>query len=209
VPEPHTLLLFSAAVLGLLLAPGPNMAFLFAHSLSHGPRGGLAVATGILLADLCLAALTAAGVTSVVMAFPASFDLIRWAGAAYLLWLAAKSLRTRTAADANVQVVGRFGRIVGSSTVNSLFNPKALLFFLVFLPQFVDPSRGQVAAQLAVLGGVLSVEAFAFHAILGLLGGSAGARLKRPGTARVLGQLQGMVFLALAARLLVIERPAN
>ena len=60
MPEFHTLLIFSAAVLGLLLAPGPNMAFLFAHSLSHGPQGGLAVATGILFADLCLAALTAA-----------------------------------------------------------------------------------------------------------------------------------------------------
>ena len=209
MPEFHTLLIFSAAVLGLLLAPGPNMAFLFAHSLSHGPQGGLAVATGILFADLCLAALTAAGVTSVVMAFPASFDLIRWAGAAYLLWLAAKSFRARTAADAKVQVEASFGRIVGRSTINSLFNPKALLFFLVFLPQFVDPGRGQVAAQLAVLGIVLSVEAFAFHAILGLLGGSAGARLKRPGAAGVLGRLQGSVFLALAARLLVIERPAN
>jgi threonine/homoserine/homoserine lactone efflux protein len=209
VPEFHTLLIFSAAVLGLLLAPGPNMAFLFAHSLSHGPRGGLAVATGILLADLCLSALTAAGVTSMVMAFPASFDLIRWAGAAYLLWLAAKSFRTRKADDASVRVEGSFGRIVGSSTINSLFNPKALLFFLVFLPQFVDPARGQVAAQLAVLGVLLSIEAFAFHAILGMLGGSAGARLKRSGTATALGRLQGAVFLALAARLLVIERPAN
>lgn len=209
MPEFHTLLIFSAAVLGLLLAPGPNMAFLFAHSLSHGPRGGLAVATGILLADLCLSALTAAGVTSMVMAFPASFDLIRWAGAAYLLWLAAKSFRTRKTDDASVRVEGSFGRIVGSSTINSLFNPKALLFFLVFLPQFVDPSRGQVAAQLAVLGVLLSLEAFAFHAILGTLGGSAGARLKRPGAATALGRLQGAVFLALAARLLVIERPAN
>jgi threonine/homoserine/homoserine lactone efflux protein len=209
VPEFHTLLIFSAAVLGLLLAPGPNMAFLFAHSLAHGPRGGLAVATGIFIADLVLSALTAAGVTAVVMAFPAAFDVLRLVGALYLLWLAIKSFRATRAAPADVQVEGSFGWIVRRATINSLFNPKALLFFLVFLPQFIDPSRGSVAGQLAVLGLVLSIEAFAFHALLGLSSGSVAAKMKSSRIRVALGRLQGVVFLALAARLLVMDRPAS
>lgn len=209
MPEFHTLLIFSAAVLGLLLAPGPNMAFLFAHSLAHGPRGGLAVATGIFIADLVLSALTAAGVTAVVMAFPAAFDVLRLVGALYLLWLAIKSFRATRAAPADVQVEGSFGWIVRRATINSLFNPKALLFFLVFLPQFIDPSRGSVAGQLAVLGLVLSIEAFAFHALLGLSSGSVAAKMKSSRIRVALGRLQGVVFLALAARLLVMDRPAS
>jgi threonine/homoserine/homoserine lactone efflux protein len=209
VPEVHTLLIFSAAVLGLLLAPGPNMAFLFAHSLAHGPRGGLAVATGIFIADLVLSALTAAGVTAVVMAFPAAFDLLRLLGALYLLWLAIKSFRATHGALADVKVEGSFSWIVRRASINSLFNPKALLFFLVFLPQFIDPSRGAVAGQLAVLGLVLSIQAFAFHALLGLSSGSVAAKMKAPRIRVALGRVQGLVFLGLAARLLVMDRPAS
>jgi len=209
VPELHTLLLFSAAVLGLLLAPGPNMAFLFAHSLAHGARGGLAVATGIFIADLVLSGLTAAGITAVVMAVPAAFNVLRLAGAIYLLWLSIRSFRATRGSMADTPVGSGFGWIARRAAFNSLFNPKALLFFLVFLPQFIDPSRGSVAAQLAVLGVVLSVEAFAFHALLGLSSGSIAARMKMPRTRRALGWIQGSVFLALAGRLIVMDRPAT
>jgi threonine/homoserine/homoserine lactone efflux protein len=205
----HTLLIFSAAVLGLLLAPGPNMAFLFAHSLAHGPRGGLAVATGIFIADLVLSALTAAGVTAVVMAFPAAFDVLRLLGTLYLLWLAIKSFRAAHGALADFQVEGGFSWTVRRATINSLFNPKAMLFFLVFVPQFIDPPQGSVAGQLAVLGLVLSIEAFAFHALLGLSSGSVAAKMKTPRLRVALGRVQGLVFLGLAARLLVMDRPAS
>jgi threonine/homoserine/homoserine lactone efflux protein len=208
MPELHTLLIFSAAVLGLLLAPGPNMAFLFAHSFAQGPRGGLAVATGIFIADLALSVLTAAGVTAVVMALPASFDAIRIAGALYLLWLAIQSFRAQRRESPDVRIEGSLGRVVRRAAINSLFNPKALLFFLVFLPQFVDPPRGHVAAQLAVLGTVLSFEALVFHALLGVSSGSLAHRLKTPRTRLVLGRLQGLIFLGLALRLLVMGRPA-
>ena len=209
MPTLSTLMIFSAAVLGLLLSPGPNMAFLFAHSLAQGPRGGLAVATGIFIADLALSVLTAAGVTAVVMALPASFDAIRIAGALYLLWLAVQSLRARWAAPADVRVDRSLGRVIRRSALNSLFNPKALLFFLVFLPQFVDPRRGHVATQLAVLGAVLSLEALIFHTLLGLASGYLAHRMKTPLAQRTFGRFQGLIFLALALRLLVMDRPAT
>lgn len=209
MPELHTLVIFSAAVLGLLLAPGANMAFLFAHSLAQGPRGGLAVATGIFIADLVLSALTAAGVTAVVMTLPGSFDAIRIAGALYLLWLAVQSFRSGRTAARDVHVDGNFGRVVRRATLNSLFNPKALLFFMVFLPQFVDPLAGNISAQLAVLGVVLSIEALVFHAALGVLCGSLTDKMNTKRTQLVLQRIQGVIFLALALRLFAMDRPAT
>ena len=83
----QTLLLFSVAVLALLASPGPNMAFLLSHGLSHGARGGLGVAFGIFLADLILTALTAMGVTAAITAWAPSFDIMRYLGAIYLCLL--------------------------------------------------------------------------------------------------------------------------
>jgi threonine/homoserine/homoserine lactone efflux protein len=201
VPELHTLLLFSVAVLGLLLTPGPSMAFLLAHSLAQGPRGGVAVATGILLSDLVMSALTALGLAAAVVAAPGSLDLIRAVGAAYLLWLAWQALRGSGVALATARVEP-FWRITRQALVNSLLNPKAFLFFVLFLPQFVAPSADSVPLQLAVLGAWLGVEAWLFHAGLGFLGGAAAARLTQGRMPRLLGRLQALVLLALALRLL-------
>ena len=208
MPELHTLALFSAAVLGLLLAPGPNMAFLFAHGLAHGPRAGVAAATGIFIADLLLSALTAAGFTVLLMALPGSFDALRIAGAIYLVWLAIQSFRAKRLTDKSPRVDARMWPVVRRATLNSLLNPKALLFFLVFLPQFVNPASGAIPAQLAVLGLILSVEAFAFHALLGFASGKAAGRMAQSRAVLVLGRIQGVVFVALAVRLLLMERPA-
>jgi len=208
MPELHTLLIFSTAVLGLLLVPGPNMAFLFAHSLAHGPRGGLAVAVGILVADLVLSALTAAGITAVLIALPGAFDAIRIAGALYLLGLALQCVQARRPAAGNVAVDGHWGRVLRRAAVNSLFNPKALLFFMVFLPQFVDPGVGPVAMQLAILGLLLSIEALAFHALLGISSGFLAHRMTTPRVQHVLVRVQGAIFLGLAVRLLLIDPSA-
>jgi threonine/homoserine/homoserine lactone efflux protein len=203
MPETNTLLLFGAAVLGLLLAPGPNMAFLFAHSLAQGPRAGLSVATGIFLADLSLTALTALGIAALVLALPASLDAIRLAGAVYLLRLAWQAWRARVGGAPTSPSERDARQLVGKAWLNSVLNPKALVFFLVFLPQFVDPRIGPVSVQLAVLGAVLSVEALVFHALLGLASGGLARRLSGPRAHLAMGRLQALIYVALAARLLV------
>jgi threonine/homoserine/homoserine lactone efflux protein len=203
MPEADTLVLFGAAVLGLLLSPGPNMAFLFAHSLAQGPRAGVAVATGIFLADLSLTALTALGIAALVLALPAAFDFLRVGGAAYLLRLAWQASRARDAGRATAPIERETRHLVGRAWLNSLLNPKALVLFLVFLPQFVDPRIGHVSVQLAVLGAVLSVEALVFHALLGLASGGLARRLHGPRAHFALGRLQAVIYVALAARLLV------
>ena len=208
MPEPQTLLLFSAAVLAMLVAPGPNMAFVLAHGLADGPRAGLAAALGIFVADVLMIGVTALGLSALILSWPPSFDVLRIAGALYLLWLAWQSLRAGAAARAaGVRAQPKLAQVLLRACGNSLLNPKALLFFLVFLPQFVDPARGAVPAQLAVLGAVLSLEALAFHALLGVASGSVGRRVSSARAQRVFGRVQGLVFIGLALRLLLMDRP--
>lgn len=204
-----TLAVFSGAVLLLLLSPGPNMAFVISHGVTHGWRGGMASALGIGVADVLLTALTATGVTALVASWPPSFDVIRYAGVVYLLWLVFKTLQKSPGLDAAHIDRVPLGRVFLQAMLNSLLNPKALLFFVVFLPQFVRPEAGAIAVQLMVLGGVLTLIAAVFHVLLGIFGGalrrffasrSRGGWLQKWGLAAVL--------TVLAVRLVVMSRPA-
>jgi threonine/homoserine/homoserine lactone efflux protein len=203
-----TLAIFSGAVVLLLLSPGPNMAFVISHGVTHGWRGGLASALGISVADLLLTVLTASGVTALVASWPPSFDVIRYAGVIYLLWLVFKTLQKSPGLDtAHVNPVP-LGRVFWQAMLNSLLNPKALLFFLVFLPQFVRPGAGPIAMQLVVLGGVLTVIAGVFHALLGCFGGALSRCFARRSNSALL-QKWGLatVLMLLAMRLAVMSRP--
>lgn len=204
-----TLSIFAAAVMLLLLSPGPNMAFVMAHGITYGPRGGVATALGIAVADLILTVLTATGITALVMAWAPAFDLIRYAGAAYLLWMAVKALRQPLALKEAVVTQASLRSVFVRAMLNSLLNPKALLFFMVFLPQFVDPGKGGVARQLLVLGLVLTVIATVFHALLGAAGGTVRRFLSRHPKAATM-QLRGLaaVLVLLALRLVLTSRPA-
>ncbi|RTD95838.1 LysE family translocator [Variovorax atrisoli] len=204
-----TLSLFLLAVLALFLSPGPNMAFVLSHGVAHGPRGGFAAAIGISAADLVHTLFAATGVTALVAAWPPSFDVLRYAGALYLVWLAVQALRSGgLRMGAQAQPAG-FGRIVRMALLNNLVNPKALLFFMLFLPQFVDPSRGSVPLQLVQLGVVLSMAALAFNTLLGACSGQIGRWLhSHPGAARFQSGLLAAVMLGLAVRLLFLDRPS-
>lgn len=208
MPTASTLLLFSVAVLGLLVSPGPNMAMVVSHGLSHGARGGVACAAGIFVADLMLTLLVCAGIAALAAAWPPSFDLLRWAGALYLAWLAWKALRRDAPTLQQARAASSAWRAFRGAIVVSLLNPKALLFFLVFLPQFADPRRGGITAQLLVLGLLLSAIAFVFHALLGICAGRIAAGLRgRSRGLRWLDRLQAGVLLGLALRLLLLQRP--
>ncbi len=204
-----TLSIFAAAVMLLLLSPGPNMAFVMAHGITYGPRGGVATALGIAVADLILTVLTATGITALVMAWAPAFDLIRYAGAAYLLWMAVKALRQPLALKEAVVTQASLRSVFVRAMLNSLLNPKALLFFMVFLPQFVDPGKGGVARQLLMLGLVLTVIATVFHALLGAAGGTVRRFLScHPKAATLQSRGLAAVLVLLALRLVLTSRPA-
>ena len=150
--EPTTFGLFLLAVLTLFLSPGPNMAFVLSHGVTHGTRGGLAAALGIGLADLIFTILTATGITALVAAWPPAFDILRYAGAIYLVWLAVNAIRHPGGIGTLERQNDSFTNIVRRATINNLLNPKALLFFMVFLPQFVKTQNGNVPMQIVFLG---------------------------------------------------------
>lgn len=205
-----TLSLFVLAVLALFLSPGPNMAFVLSHGVAHGVRGGFAAAIGISAADLVHTLCAATGVTALVAAWPPSFDVLRYAGALYLLWLAWQALRPAGARSAAQAQPAGFARIVRMALLNNLVNPKALLFFMVFLPQFVNPARGHVTLQLLVLGLLLSIMALVFNTLLGAFSGQIGRRLQaRPGAAKFQRGFLALVMAGLALRLLLLDRPTK
>lgn len=199
-----TLMMFSTAVIVLMMSPGPNMAFVIAHGVSYGWRGGVSAALGIAAADVVLTTLTAAGVTAIVVKWPPAINLIRIAGAAYLLHMAWKALRNRNVLQTGTATHKSLGSVWVHSMMNSLFNPKALLFFVVFLPQFVDAGKGSIAQQLIVLGGILTVISIVFHSILGIAGGAINKLFSgSEKAARRQSWCMAFVFTALAIRLVL------
>ncbi len=208
--DPATLSLFLLAVLALFLSPGPNMAFVLSHGLAHGVRGGFAAAIGISAADLVHTLCAATGVTALVAAWPPSFDVLRHAGALYLLWLAWQAMRPAGPRGQARAQPASFARIVRMALLNNLVNPKALLFFMVFLPQFVNPSRGHVTLQLLLLGLTLAAAALVFNTLLGACSGQVGRRLQaRPGAEKFQRGLLAFVMMGLALRLLLLDRPTK
>ncbi len=148
-----TLLAFAAASLAVYLAPGADMAYIASASVPHGLRAGAVAATGTVLGVFVQALAAASGATAIFLVSPVAFELVRWAGVAYLCWLGIRLLRAAApeiAADRAPR--WRAGPTLLKGFAINLLNPKISLFFLAFLPQFADPSRGGMFAQLLTFG---------------------------------------------------------
>src|SRR5215470_10144142 len=159
MPTQQTLLAFALVSAAIMVIPGPSNLFLLAHGISHGRRSALAAMTGIEAASAIRVLLTAAGLSAVLASSAVAFTAIRWAGAAYLAWLGIRSFRSaRTGhqpgtpgAAVPLARSARKGLIVG------LGNPKMVIFFLAFFPQFIHPTQGPAAIQVLILGDVFWV----------------------------------------------------
>ena len=208
MPDAANLYLFIVAATLLLIVPGPNMAFVTSHALVHGWRAGFAAALGISLADLLMTALVSAGVGAIIMSWAPAFEILRLAGAGYLIWLAWQALKTPAVTQDTQPQLASLWKIFVRGTLNSLLNPKALLFFMVFLPQFVSVNTGNVSLQLMFLGALLALIALIFHTLLGMCAGRLRGKLGSGRISRRMGSYGfAGVMVALAARLLFLERP--
>jgi len=155
--DPTAYLLFLAACAAIILAPGPAQALVVARTLEGGPRAGALTALGLNAGTLFHSAAAAAGISAILATSALAFSAVKLAGAAYLLYLGVLALRTtsRDAARPGPRVTST-GTSFGRAVLTGVLNPKVALFFLALLPQFVDPSRGQVVAQFLLLGATLA-----------------------------------------------------
>lgn len=193
-----TLLAFLVAALALFVTPGPNMMFTIASGAAGGSQAGLAAAAGIALGTLVHVLIAAAGLGALILAEPAAYQAIRWAGVVYLTIVAIQMWRAEPIMQ---QRRGRaaMNRAFSRGFVTNLLNPKVILFIMAFLPQFTDPSLGLVWKQIVVLGAVLALTGLVVDALCGLFAGWLGERVNR--ATGVMNKLAALVFGGLAARL--------
>jgi len=208
VPDLHALLLFAGAGLLLNVTPGPDLLYILGRSVSQGRQAGLLSALGIGAGCLFHVTAAALGVSALVLAVPVAYDVVRLAGALYLVWLGVKALRSQ-GSSLEVQAMAATSprRIFVQGVVTNALNPKVALFFLAFLPQFADPSRGPLAPQLLLLGAIFTVNGTLVCLVFALFAARLGEWLKtRYGVTRLLDRATGGLFIALGLRLALFER---
>jgi threonine/homoserine/homoserine lactone efflux protein len=189
---------FCAASLVVVAVPGPAIAYLVTRALADGRRRGLASVLGIEAGTLVHVAAAAIGLSALVASQPGALLLLRWAGVVYLLWLAVQAFRSRGAASAAPE--GRATttcRAFRQGLTVELLNPKTALFFMAFLPQFVDPAQGSAATQILVLGGAFVVIAAVCDTVWVLAASLARHRL-RMNADGALRSTTGVTYVALA-----------
>jgi threonine/homoserine/homoserine lactone efflux protein len=204
--DPTLFLAFLLAAWVLILTPGPDMLFVIGQTLSGGAGRGWAALLGIGTGALVHVALAVSGIAALLAASPALFDALRVAGAIYLLWLAWGALRSAWRGGAEMRPAAPARLAFRDGLVTNLTNPKVVLFFLAFLPQFVDPDRAPAWVQMALLGPLVPLMGVPFYGLLIAGAGRAAARLSA--FSRWLDGLAGLLFLGLGIRLLVGGRPA-
>lgn len=204
----HWTTFITAAVL-LNLSPGPDIAFILGQTVRGGRRAGFAAMAGIWGGALVHVGFATAGLSAILASSAVAFSLVKWVGAAYLIYLGLCALRSRGGAFVNDRVArGSSGlAVMRQGVLVSLSNPKVAIFFMAFLPQFVVPGSGPAWAQLALHGGLIIAVAAFIEPPLVLLGARLTNNLRStPSVGMWLDRVLGSVFVALGIRLALQDR---
>ena len=205
---PATLALFTSASLLLAVAPGPDNIFVLTQSMVRGWRVGLIVTLGLCTGLSVHTTAVALGVAALFQTSALAFNLLKFAGAAYLAYLAWGAFRAGAASldNAGGEPLGP-GRAYLRGIVMNVTNPKVSIFFLAFLPQFADPARGPLPVQIGVLGLIFIAATVLVFGSFSLLAGVIGNWFRRsPRAQRLLNRAAGLIFLALALKLALAVR---
>jgi threonine/homoserine/homoserine lactone efflux protein len=205
-----TLLAYLAAAVVLVIIPGPGTAWIIAQTVAGGTARGLRAGLGLETATLIHALAAGFGLSALLATSALAFEVLKYAGALYLVWLGIKSWRSSSDAvtdDLHPVPSRSNGGVYWRSVVTGVLNPKVALFFLAFLPQFVHPERGLVWLQFLVLGALLSMIGFCNSAMLSTMIGRFGRHLRGTGRfARWRQRLLGTFFIGLGLRLAIQQR---
>ena len=208
MPAIETIILFMAAALALNVTPGPSILYVMSRSVGQGRTAGLVSALGLGTGSLIHAGAAALGLSVILAYSPLAYTVVKYLGAGYLVYLGVRILLVRdrqlsTAVLAHVSLT----RVFWQGVVTELLNPKIVLFFMSFLPQFVDPARGSVAGQTLFLGLLFHVTGVPINMLVAVVGGAIASWLSQnPVFARVRNGLAGAVLIGLGVRLALSER---
>jgi len=196
-----TLSLFIAAASILVFIPGPNTLYIIARSVQQGRAAGIVSSLGVQLGTLFHVAAAAFGVSALLLSSALAFDIVKYAGAAYLIYLGIKTLLTKEKIEPTEEIKRTsLSRVFFQGAIVNVLNPKTALFFFAFLPQFIDATRGAVAMQIVLLGMILVFLGILSDTVYALAAGSIGNRLR--GSIRFLRAQRyfaGSVYIGLGA----------
>ena len=203
----HLFLAYCLAVAILVLMPGPIVTLVVANSLSHGSRSGLATVAGAGIGNAILLGATAVGLVAFFALLSEIFEFVRWAGAGYLIWLGVKAWRAHGGQElAIVPAAKRSSRAVFlQGFLVAITNPKAIVFYVAFLPQFVD-SHLPAGPQLLVMTGTMIVMALLSDSAYALLAGRARGWFTTPRRRRLQGRITGTLLIGIGCGLLLARR---
>lgn len=203
-----TLAMFAVTSTVLIFTPGPDIIYVMTRGMAQGRRAALAAAAGFALGNFAHTFFAIVGLSALITSSATAFACVKYAGAAYLIYLGIRMLRSRAASlprgaagELQCRVIFR------QSILANIMNPKVAIFFLAFFPQFIDAGRGGVALQMLVLGTTFVLLTMAGFGVVALLSGEIGSWLNRSSRGgNLIGQLAGCVLIALGFRLAWPER---
>ena len=203
-----TLITYVAIVIGFVFIPGPATVLTVARATSSGTRVGLATGLGIAVGDIIHTALAVLGISAIILASAVLFSLIKYLGAAYLVYLGIRAIFEKPPTVVGKQPVHLTpADAFRQGILAEVLNPKTAMFFLAFLPQFVKPENGSVFLQLTTLGIILVALGLTSTILFALCAGSVGGFLKRnPTVVKWQGRVVGSIYCALGVRLAFQER---
>lgn len=201
----YLFLAFIPAAIALNLTPGADMLFCLGQGLRSGPKQAFAASAGVSMGSMTHVTIAGLGLGAAMSAFPWIFDVIRWVGVAYLLYLAVTALRSSTQSRESVRLTSaqafRQGYFV------NLSNPKVILFVLAFIPQFADPTQGSVFVQFLMYGAIIAINGFFVNGLVGAFASGLGqAMAGSEKFQRGIGYVTATIFTALALRLAILEK---
>jgi threonine/homoserine/homoserine lactone efflux protein len=194
--------LFLVASALLTIAPGPDIIYVLTRGVTQGKKAGIAAALGFASGCIFHTLLAAVGIAALIRSSELAFNLVRYAGAAYLMWIGIQALRHRASFSVGAAGEARgLATIYRQSVIGNMLNPKVTLFFLAFLPQFVSTQAGHVGLQMALLGAIFMVETVVIFGAVAIFAGWIGAWMRRkPAIGERLNVFAGLTFIALGIR---------
>jgi len=206
--EPAKFALFIGISWALIIAPGPDMIYVITRGMAHGRKAGMLSATGVVCGILVHTTAAALGLTLILQTSAYAFLVVKFIGAAYLLYLGFKAWRDKSTFQLQTSgSIAKSGMLFWQGVLSNVLNPKIAIFFLAFLPQFVDRESSHVTLQLAILGLTFAFFGLCFLLVVGYSSGTVGRWLiHRPGGAQFFRRLAGGILIGLGIRLAFTEK---